>query len=75
MKIRACRPGERMKPVRVLLEKDGNRYGGPVTIPEGFLPPTVGEEWDEKHVVVGARSGINDDTWDEVLLTIQEKKP
>jgi hypothetical protein len=73
IRLRACRPGEAMKPVRVLLEKDGKPFGGPVTIPAGTLPPAPGEEWDDRHVVVDGRVGVGDDTWDEVILRIKEK--
>lgn len=73
MRIRACIPGETMKPVRVLLEKGGKRFGGPVTYPAGSLPPGPGEEWDDRHVVVDGRVGVSDDTWDEVILSIKEK--
>ena len=75
MRIRTCRGGETMKPARVLLEKDGKRWGGPVTYADGWLPPAPGEKWDEdgKYIVVNGRLGQGDDTWDEVILTITEK--
>ena len=72
MRTRPCRPGEAMKPVRVLLEKDGKPFARPVTYPAGYLPPAAGKNWDEKHVVVGGRLGAGDDTWDEVILSIKE---
>jgi len=66
-------PGERMKPIRVLLEKGGQRFGGPITFPADSLPPGPGKDFDERHVVVDAKAGVSDDTWDEVILTIKEK--
>ena len=73
MKLRGCEPGEVMKPARVLLEKDGKTFGGPVTFPAGFLPPGPGEDWDDRHVVVSGRVGASDNTWDEVILSIAER--
>jgi hypothetical protein len=72
MRIRVCKPGEAMKPVRVLVEKNGSPLRGPVTYPAGYLPPSPGEYWDEKHVVASGRLGAGDDTWDEVILEIKE---
>ena len=72
MRLRACGPGEVMKPVRVLLEKDGKPFGGPVTYPAGFLPPSPGENWDDKYVIASGRLGAGDNTWDEVILSIKE---
>ena len=63
-----------MKPIRVLLEKDGKPYGRPASCPVGFAPPDIGEMWDNKHVVVSGRHGTGDDTWDEVILTIRESQ-
>jgi hypothetical protein len=63
-----------MKPIRVLLEKDGKPYGSVTTYPAGWAPPDVGEFWEEdkKHVVVSGRPGTGDATHDEVILTIKE---
>ena len=72
MRIRGWWPGEAMKFVRVLLEKDGKPFGGPVTYPVGFLPPNTGENWDDKHVVASGRFGAGDEKWDEVILSIKE---
>jgi hypothetical protein len=74
MRIRTCYQGETMKPLRVLLEKDGRRFGGPVSYPVGWLPPAPGEKWDGdgKHTVVDGRLGNGDDTWDEVILTVRD---
>ena len=73
LKLRACEPGEAVKPVRVLLEKGGKAFGGQVTFPAGFLPPGPGEVWDDRYLVVSGRIGAGDNTWDEVILTVAER--
>jgi len=74
MKLRVSNPGEPMKPIRVLLEKDGKPCGE-VTYPAGWTPPDIGESLDfanKKHVVVSGRSGMGDAIHDEIILTIKE---
>jgi len=59
------------KLIRVLLEKDGEPYGGPVR----FYGPTkllaIGNAWDDEHVIVDGRRGADDEECDEVILIIE----
>lgn len=72
MRIRAWKSGEKVKPVRVFLEKSGKRVAGPISYPVSWLPPKTGERWDEKHLVSSVRIGSGDDTWDELIVVITE---
>jgi len=62
------------KPVRVLLEKDGKPFRGPTTCPSARGLPRVGDQWDDKHVVVGGKRGKDDEVFDEVILIVEEKQ-
>ena len=61
------------RPVRVLLEKNGIRFGGPSTFPSPSGLPHIGDSWDDEHVVTGGRRGKDDEKFDEVILTIEKK--
>jgi hypothetical protein len=58
-----------VRPIRLLLEKDGKPYGGPVTFHGPALLLAIGKPWDE-YVIVDGRRGTDDAEFDEVILTI-----
>jgi hypothetical protein len=60
------------KPVRVLLERDGKPYNGPITFAGPGHLPKPGDVWDDKHVVKSGRRGTDDAQFDEVILTIEQ---
>jgi hypothetical protein len=59
--------------VRVLLEKNGVRFGGPFTFASPSGLPHTGDSWNDEHVVTGGRRGSDDEEFYEVILTIEEK--
>jgi hypothetical protein len=58
------------KPIRVQVEKDGEPYETATFRGPGDLP-LIGDAWDEKHVVVDGRRGMDDEEFYEVILIIR----
>jgi hypothetical protein len=52
--------------IRVVLEKDGKRVGGPVTVHSPAQLPAKDRAWDE-YVIVDGRRGTDDEEFDEVI--------
>jgi hypothetical protein len=60
------------KATRVLVEMDGKPYQT-TTFRRPCDLPKIGDAWDEKHVVVAGRRGMDDEEFYEVVLAIKPK--
>jgi hypothetical protein len=61
------------KSIRVLLEKDGKPFGGPVTFHGPAKLLAIGNPWDDVYVIVDGRRGTDDEDFDEVVLIVEPK--